>query len=281
MDKFVSKLSLYDILSMVIPGGAIFLFLSLTLGYEWMINGCAIDSVLGWTIALVVSYLLGLINHVCTAMVWHPFRNCPAMLRQSLAKVHGELCPQYLIQLNDVEKKRTEIQHKWLVIVIGIGIPITAILFVVSYFFQELDSLQILPFIGFACCFVWGAIFFFSEHRTGRHNDNLLRDFYYAAYYFVADQRCNSNISIMEGQVAFMQNMLSPLVLFYLLPAQHYSGYFCLIDVPALKTILAGGILLMVTAVFYRQEKIYKCVWEDYEYLKRLIYEKNIRKNQL
>ena len=53
-----------------------------------------------------------------------------------------------------------------------------------------------------------------------------------------------------------MQNMLSPLVLFYLLPAQHYSGYFCLIDVPALKTILAGGILLMVTAVFYRQEKI-------------------------
>ena len=71
------------------------------------------------------------------------------------------------------------------------------------------------------------------------------------------------------------------LVLFYLLPAQHYSGYFCLIDVPALKTILAGGILLMVTAVFYRQEKIYKCVWEDYEYLKRLIYEKNIRKNQL
>ncbi len=34
MDNFFSKLSLYDILSMVIPGGTIFLFLSLTLEYK-------------------------------------------------------------------------------------------------------------------------------------------------------------------------------------------------------------------------------------------------------
>ena len=47
MDKFVSKLSLYDILSMAIPGGTIFLFLSMTLGYKLKINESEIDSVLG------------------------------------------------------------------------------------------------------------------------------------------------------------------------------------------------------------------------------------------
>ena len=83
MKDFTSRLSLYDILSMVIPGGTIFLFLSLAFGNQLSIDQSKISPVLGWAIALVISYLLGLINHVCTAILWKPFRNNPEMLRFS------------------------------------------------------------------------------------------------------------------------------------------------------------------------------------------------------
>ena len=82
MDKFVSKLSLYDILSMVIPGGTIFLFFSMTLKYELYFCEYHIDSALGWIIALVASYLLGLINHICTAIIWKKFRKNHMLWRE-------------------------------------------------------------------------------------------------------------------------------------------------------------------------------------------------------
>lgn len=80
MKDFVAKISLYDILAMLIPGGTIFLFLSLTLGYKLKMDKELIDPILGWVIALVLSYLLGIINHVYTLNLWKCFRNNPEMI---------------------------------------------------------------------------------------------------------------------------------------------------------------------------------------------------------
>lgn len=83
MNELTSKLSLYDILSMIIPGGTILLFLALTVGCELRFDGYKIAPVISGTIVIVVSYLLGLINHSFTSCLWKPFRNNSKMIQQA------------------------------------------------------------------------------------------------------------------------------------------------------------------------------------------------------
>ena len=276
MKDFTSKLSLYDILSMVIPGGTIFLFLSLAFGNQLSIDQSKISPALGWTIALVISYLLGLINHVCTAMIWRCFRNCPIMLKQSLIKTQQELGDtQHLLRLTDREKKCCKIVHCWMNEVMGIGVPIIVLTIITSHFLNT-EILKVLPFILLASISIITSILCLTKNKNDKENQCLLNR-YYEAYYFVANHRPNGNISIMEGQVAFLQNMLTPLLLYVFLPKEVFSGIFCLIDLSVLKILLGCGILLMISTVFYRQEKIYRCIWEDYEFLNRLEHEKTDR----
>ena len=47
--------------------------------------------------------------------------------------------------------------------------------------------------------------------------DGVLKNLYYEAYYYVANHSINSSITIMESQVAFMRNMLPPVLLSVLL----------------------------------------------------------------
>ena len=252
MDKFVSKLSLYDILSMAIPGGTIFLFLSMTLGYKLKINESEIDSVLGWTMALVLSYLLGLINHTCTAMIWKRFRENHMLWREKEC----------------LTKKKTLITTLVIMILASI---IKYICCFLSNFVGGIGFILLISMI-FLCLIVNEVI------RKDLNKDSVLeqlRKQYYKAYYYVMKHRYNDNIPIMEGQVAFIQNMTLPLALFLFFPPQYMLTYLTINKSDCCDVILYWVLFLilfvaLISTAFCRQRKIVQLVWEDYEYLKQL-----------
>lgn len=91
MDQFFGKLSLYDIIVMIIPGGAILLFFLDYYGVDLLsIDSNDINSlaVLG---AVVASYyIIGLGNHVIAKKFWGIFRNNYFLLSYSLKKAKNE-----------------------------------------------------------------------------------------------------------------------------------------------------------------------------------------------
>ena len=90
MDQFLGKLSLYDIIVMIIPGGAILLFFLDYYGVDLLsIDSNDINSlaVLG---AVVASYIIGMGNHVIAKKFWGIFRNNYFLLSYSLKKAKNE-----------------------------------------------------------------------------------------------------------------------------------------------------------------------------------------------
>lgn len=100
MDKFFEKLSLYDILSMVIPGGIILLFLLGCCGFDWRINDVNVDCKLIWGFGIVVSYIIGMGNHVLSKVFWKKYRNNPLLLNRSL-KIYRN---SYTSKVNGIDR---------------------------------------------------------------------------------------------------------------------------------------------------------------------------------
>lgn len=69
LDKIVSKFSLYDFLSMVVPGVTILLFFSRLFSCVWKIKPDFYpNEVAAYFIILVLAYLIGLVNNTWTCL---------------------------------------------------------------------------------------------------------------------------------------------------------------------------------------------------------------------
>lgn len=86
MDKFFGKLSLYDIIVMVIPGGTILLFFLDYYGVDLLSVGSYDISSLVVFGAVVASYIIGMGNHVIAKKLWGILRNNYWLLSYSLKK---------------------------------------------------------------------------------------------------------------------------------------------------------------------------------------------------
>lgn len=267
MSDFLKKISLYDILAMLIPGGAIYIFLLLTLGIGLNIDENKIDPTLGWIASLAISYLLGLINHTITSCLWLPFRNNYQMIKWANVK-YGKT--KYISK--DIDKSKSPCRLYCTYLACCVGIAICA--FVVNKVNREI-SLPILltilcVIILFFCLIVSHKFCTKGSDQDGKEDKENVR--YYEKYYYVATHSYRKDVSIIEGQVAFMQSLLIPLSCFLLLPACKYKILFgedwenctCMV-----KIILSIVMFLLVLAIFSRQMKIYQCVFEDYEFLPR------------
>ena len=272
MKDFTSRLSLYDILSMVIPGGTIFLFLSLAFGNQLSIDQSKISPVLGWTIALVISYLLGLINHVCTAILWKPFRNNPEMLRFSQQQALHERKATSTLILDDMAYiKYCQMFCCERVLFLYI-IPAGTIFLILGKYICQ-SFLALAPVIIWTIIIVYGAARYFGKKTLPPQVNKQITTCYYKAYYYALKNRYSDDIPTMEGQVAFMQNMILPLLLLLALSSKGHLSNYC--DQECTIILLAAiVILLLLPTIYSRQNTIYRRVWEDYEFLKRLEHEK-------
>ena len=109
-----------------------------------------------------------------------------------------------------------------------------------------------------------------------------LKDKYYKAYYYARKYAYGNDIEIIESQVAFLQSLFLP-VIFILslsiipsvdlsLPLNLQTG-FCDCRCMYVLSIWTGSIItiiLMAILMISRQRKIYKRVWEDYHYLRKI-----------
>ena len=92
MKDIVSKFSLYDILAIIVPGGTMLLYISLSLlGATLVFDSTVSSNGIAWIIILITSYLLGLLNMCFTNYLFSSFRNNSGMLAESFKRaLHKE-----------------------------------------------------------------------------------------------------------------------------------------------------------------------------------------------
>ena len=205
MHQFLGKLSLYDIIVMVIPGGTILLFFLDYYGVDLLYNGSYGISSLAVLGMVVASYIIGMGNHVIAKKLWRIFRNNGLLLSYSLGMVKNEDTKE----LNNLMKN-----------------------------------------VKLECC------------KLDLQSKSSLEDKYYEAYSYVLEKSKYGGISIIEGQVAFLQSMIIPMVLMLFLLSKFNSIHLVL-----------GCVLLILISlylIFDRTMLIHKQVWEYYEYTKRI-----------
>lgn len=200
MNQFLGKLSLYDIIVMIIPEGTILLFFLDYYGVDLLYNGsCGISSLAVFE-AVVASYIIGMGNHVIAKKLWRTFRNNGLLLSDSLKKAKNE----YTKELN-----------------------------------------RLVEDVNLECC------------KLDLQSKSILEDKYYEAYSYVLEKSKYGDVSIIEGQVAFLQSMIFPMVLMLILFSKHDS----------LPLFLGCFLLLLISPylIFDRTMLIHKQVWEYYE----------------
>lgn len=116
MDKFFGKLSLYDIIVMVIPGGAILLFFLDYYGIDLIstdFNNISSLTILGM---IVASYIIGMGNHVIAKKLWGMLRNNYWLLSYSLKKAKNEYTKELdnLIGNVNLDCRKLDLQSKLL-----------------------------------------------------------------------------------------------------------------------------------------------------------------------
>ena len=111
----------------------------------------------------------------------------------------------------------------------------------------------------------------------GGQKERTILDVYYNAYYYVLQTYKNKDISVLEGQVAFLESMFVPILAFLCVPYKSLISFFMLGDVVnasyvilLFKCLIALLWLGLLPAISNRIAKIHELVWYDYEYLKRI-----------
>lgn len=291
MSQFITKISLYDILTMIIPGGTIILFLQyLFASLPFPINAIStfLQSLWSWQnclVVLVLSYMIGLANHLLACQVWKKLRNDPKMIKGKLFEVISNMplsfYLKYLFYSEENEQEVLQGQIKeiastslWLIFAVWF----VSQLFVLTsemLFSKDVELLlcEIDIVLVIVLCLMTLAIPLFYT----KTEDKTLLDAYYEAYYYVQQNSERSNIPVIESQVAFLQSMLLPLLLMLCLPTYSVEKMFSLelgtnanYIVFMIKVFWVSLCVSIIPIVIYRQNKIYELVWYDYEYLKRL-----------
>jgi len=252
MADFLNKISLYDILAMLVPGGTLYIVMLLALGFDLSIDDSKISLTLAWVIALAFSYILGLINQTLTYLVWNPFRNNPQMIVCKDCKV--------IPFLNIVIRS----PFVWLYILGAIFLLVKNIH--TSVFYSIIIALIL--FCLLLICFL-------KRNKKQDSNNKIVKN-YLIRYYYVATHRYRNDTFIIEGQIAFLQNMLIPLLSILALPNTSLNTY-CYNEnsICVIRISLCCIIILSIIVIFFRQMKVYRCIMEDYMYLKRINKQEN------
>lgn len=244
MKNIFPKVSLFDTLAMMIPGGATLAISLSYLGYQLQLNeSIPIEKWIIYTAILVLCYLLGNIVNAIMDIIWYPIRNNPLFLKISKHIYDCSLQPSDSFY----------ICRNLLLAVISTGIiGITTM------------SLYCKLCIGFILIIaVLFSLFVWIIHQT---YDKQSIEEYYKQYYYVAINSINNNISIVESQIAFMRNMLFPLTIFCIFKEKYLlTVYFTELNNTGL---IAFSCFLLFATIIIRQHKIHIMVWENYKHLK-------------
>ncbi len=219
MNEFISKISLYDILAMVIPGGTIIAICGNYCGFSpFVIETEKHNAFFVYSILFTGCYIVGLIYNCIIELFCKNIRNNPISIKYAHFLVRKDL--------NKIPKKYYEKN-------------IHRCLWVVWMYIKCLCP-------------------------KFRHKYNHILNQYYTAYYYTMTQTTSSTISIMESQVSFLRNMFLPILLI----SFQFSDFFAYFeDSTGIMLLYIIVVICIPVTIIVRQNKIYRRVWEDYEYL--------------
>lgn len=273
LDTFASRLSLYDIISMLIPGGILLFVLGkyfpcLSLcGFSDLENDSNIAIVL--FILCPLAYLVGITNHFLSNIIWGAYRNNVYLISSCFNNVKEQLI--HTPNLNQLVKGLQMQVNKPNILcsLSQYGFLLCMIIVIFCALLNKIFSLHYLFYTSIVLTTIIGIIWLaFTncdclQHNKG--NKNIIGK-YYQAYYYVQQNANCKDIPIMEGQVAFMQAMAIPLALLAAMPGLCAANTAnCYINL--LLFLVYVGIYPLV---FIRLKKIHSRVWEDYEFLKQI-----------
>ena len=281
-----SKLSLYDILAMLIPGALIIFWASnVIFGNNLTIDESRINPWIVGVFFTATSYLVGIMYCKFMELLWG---KCLIILAIILSII--------IMILSCILSK--ECQFLSIVILIGV-----TILYFVFYFREikcnlfkliERNNRKMIREIYVKvkrkifqnkyndlsdekknCCLKIRTFFkrnFQEEEYQGKKGR---LDHYYEAYAFVAKNTYRNDVHILESQFAFLRSMFGVAFLFLcFLPNDNFKSL--------IENLLPGDsmcwtsislLVLLIAIPFVMaciQKKIYEIVWEDYEYLRRV-----------
>ncbi len=257
MNNFVSKLNLYEFFAMLIPGSVVTLELGVILHlYTDICSHCkhlccccccsSYDPMCVFAF-FVIAYILGCVYHSFMDWWWTPFRNNPTHIsyvyhcipqenKRTLTELWGDQNVEGQCFCCFLQCPCIILRTVWMAVLV-VFYPVCAVL-------KCLCCSK--------CC------------TTTNDTKNLLLDKYYTAYYYAERNRSAALYSFIEGQIALCRNMIVPVILVpYTL-----TTHFIFLSPDKYIYILIAAVLFVF--VVCRQEKLYSCVLENYEYTKRM-----------
>lgn len=267
MGTFTKNLSLYDMLSMIIPGGILLWMCSVYCKELCSVsNGIASGhhELFAFLFLCPLAYIVGIGNHLITTKLWAMFRNNPYLILDCLEKAKNQFSStrklekirnSFRINPNRVDTCSAFIHYSFLtalgVVVVGGVMKIIVAL---------LNGFVILC-LALVYTVIWMLTTSFWNSCSDEEEKKVIET-YYEAYYYVQQKSKNSDISVMEGQVAFMQSMSIPLALLAVLRPPNAEYGYC-----GFRLIMFSLFIIIFPMVISRIRKIHSRVWEDYEFL--------------
>lgn len=228
---------------MIIPGGL--LLGSVLLCFDGIPFVKTLPDWASGVLFVVISYVIGIINHQFTELIWASFRNNPIDVKAWNDAVFVNKSVKYF--------------SRYILIITGV---------------YCLISFLVLMCIKFMICrWVLGVaalMLLLLAHNTtfpyGRIDESIIE--YYKKYYFVETRRKNANISVLESQVSFLKSLCLPLCIFtvILLCFPEKTG----VDNSVVLFIGLILLVLLIRTTFIKQGNIYRIVFEDYKYLREV-----------
>ena len=229
--NIISKFSLYDIIAMVIPGFTILLFITSILGYQWTINDGMVNSTIFWIVAATLSYCLGIINEVISKQLWTGLRNNPHIIYDQLKKLKNEIGTYSNLPAGKMNLEIPSCSCYMCKCILGTIVFVGFAEMIIDKLIsindiQHASTLLICFFSMLVAILVVLSLLTYYENNALTNDAKELIDKYYESYYKVSSNQFHSGISTIESQVAFLQNMSTPIFLFAVLPTSKYATTF-------------------------------------------------------
>lgn len=256
-------------LSMIIPGGILLWMCSVYCKGLWSVSNGTVSGhheLFAFLFLCPLAYIVGIGNHLITTKLWAMFRNNPYLIIDCLEKAKNQFSStrklekirnSFRINPNRVDTCSAFIHYSFLT---ALGVVVFSI--VLNLIFAYMLNCLVFLYLGAAYGIIWMLTTSFCNSYSDEEEKKVIET-YYEAYYYVQQKSKNSDISVMEGQVAFMQSMSIPLALLAVsscsLTAASANCTF--------RLIMFSLFIIIFPMVICRIRKIHSRVWEDYEFL--------------
>ncbi|MBP1616089.1 MAG: hypothetical protein H6Q13_3537 [Bacteroidetes bacterium] len=237
-DTIYSKLSLFDILAMFIPGGIFMAIIVILPENNLTIKSYSkFEEIFVYTFIIALIYLIGLIHNCLMDKLFSCLRNNVCLIRLAYNCINNT---------NETDGHYPCIFYR-------------------IRMFLYFDKIQCISI----CFYESMKRFLGCEERENNDGDNLKQK-YYKAYYYVALNSISQSIPILESQFVFVRNMILPIFIVVIL----FWNQFCLkVGLNSSDITLTYRIIFIFSlflVMFSKLYKIHKLVWEDSRYIKEI-----------